>query len=79
MEMRETKEILFQHQIYRTPIQHQNRMCCWVFVVSRCRIVLSRHVTKIKSFEHAQKKKKQIVDDARKGKHVKAGGSSSLF
>ena len=36
--------------------------------MSRCRIVLSRHVTEISSFEHAQKKK-EFVDEARKRRH----------
>ena len=41
--------------------------------VSRCRIVLGRPVTEINSLEHVQKKKKKkILDDAQKGKYVKA-------
>ena len=48
-------------------------------LISRCRIVLRRHVTEIISVVYTQKKKKQIVDKARKGKHVKVWWSWSFL
>ena len=39
--------------------------------VSQYGIVVSGHMTEINSLKHAQKRRKQIVDDTRKGGHVK--------